>query len=181
MRYLAGCGLVASFLAAGVDGAAAKPALTHYGDIAQAAIPAAAVIGSAAIGDWPGLAQFAASGTVTVLSTFALKAAVRERRPDGSDNRSLPSGHASYAFAGASYLLFRYGWQVGLPAELAAAGVAWSRVDARKHHWYDVTASAAIAHLSGFVLVDPDHPDRSITPWVETRKPGFGIVARLAF
>ena len=32
-----------------------------------------------------------------------------------------------------------------MPAYLAAGFVGYSRVDAKKHHWYDVAASAGIA------------------------------------
>jgi membrane-associated phospholipid phosphatase len=70
---------------------------------------------------------------------------VREQRPDHSDFHSFPSDTAALAFAPAQFLWDRYGWQVGLPADAAATFVGWSRVDAKKHHWYDVAASAGLA------------------------------------
>ena len=38
-----------------------------------------------------------------------------------------------------------YGWEYGLPAYAAASFVGYSRIDAKKHHWYDVAASAGFA------------------------------------
>ena len=81
----------------------------------------------------------------TVGTAWALKHVVREQRPDHSDFQSFPSDTAALAFAPAQFLWDRYGWQVGLPAYAAAAFVGWSRVDAKKHHWYDVAASAGLA------------------------------------
>ena len=60
-------------------------------------------------------------------------------------SQSFPSDTAALAFAPAQFLWDRYGWEYGIPAYAAAGFVAYSRVDARKHHWYDVTASAVLA------------------------------------
>ena len=78
-------------------------------------------------------------------TAYALKQFVRERRPDKSDFESFPSDTSALAFAPAQYLWDRYGWQYGVPAYLAAGFVGFSRIDAKKHHWYDVAASAGIA------------------------------------
>src|SRR5882757_1302085 len=95
--------------------------------------------------DWRGTAQLTVDTAVTVGLAYGLKHVIREQRPDKSDFQSMPSDTAALAFAPANFLWDRYGWRYGLPAYAAATFVAWSRVDAQKHHWYDVTASAALA------------------------------------
>ena len=96
-------------------------------------------------GDWNGVAQLGLVGLTTVGTAYGLKHLVREQRPDHSDYQSFPSDTAALAFAPAQFLWDRYGWQYGLPAYAAATFVGWSRVDAKKHHWYDVAASAGIS------------------------------------
>jgi membrane-associated phospholipid phosphatase len=95
--------------------------------------------------DWNGLAQMGVTTGATVGTAFALKYIVHEQRPDHSDNKSFPSDTAALAFAPANYLWDRYGWEWGVPAYLVAGFVGYSRVQADKHHWWDVAASAGIA------------------------------------
>lgn len=95
--------------------------------------------------DWKGTAQLTVDTIVTVGTAYGLKHVIREQRPDKSDFRSMPSDTSALAFAPAQFLWDRYGWRYGVPAYAAATFVAWSRVDAQKHHWYDVAASAGLA------------------------------------
>ena len=95
--------------------------------------------------DWTGVAQMGVVTLATVGTAYGLKHVIREERPDHSDFQSMPSDTAALAFAPAQFLWDRYGWQWGLPAYAAAAFVGYSRVDAKKHHWYDVVASAGLA------------------------------------
>ena len=95
--------------------------------------------------DWMGAAQLTVDTVATVGLAYGLKHVIKEQRPDKSDFQSMPSDTAALAFAPAQFLWDRYGWEYGLPAYGAATFVAWSRVDAQKHHWYDVAASAGIA------------------------------------
>lgn len=172
-----GCALA---LTLALAGSARADSFTTYGDVARYAIPAGAVLLSTLKDDTEGLGQLLVSGGVTLGLTYGLKHAVNARRPDGGTH-SFPSGHAAFAFTGAAYIHERYGWQWGLPATLAAGAVAWSRVDARRHYWRDVLASAAIAHASAFFLVD--HKDDRVTlfPMIGGRKPSFGLVGRIRF
>ena len=95
--------------------------------------------------DWMGAAQLTVDTVATVGTAYALKQFVKEQRPDKSDFRSFPSDTSALAFAPAQYLWDRYGWEYGLPAYAAASFVGYSRIDAKKHHWYDVAASAGFA------------------------------------
>lgn len=94
--------------------------------------------------DWNGLADDIVVTGATGATTFGLNHLIKETRPDGSDNHSFPSDQAGIAFAPAFFLWHRYGWQYGVPALAAASFVGFARVNAQKHHWYDVMTSAAI-------------------------------------
>lgn len=108
--------------------------------------------------DWKGTAQLGVDTVATVGLAYGLKHIIREERPDKSDFQSMPSDTAALAFAPAQFLWDRYGWQYGVPAYAAATFVAWSRVDADKHHWYDVTASAALAFGVSKIFTTTYHP-----------------------
>ncbi|HEY4943685.1 MAG TPA: phosphatase PAP2 family protein [Rhizomicrobium sp.] len=95
--------------------------------------------------DWTGVAQMGVVTLATVGTAYGLKHVIHEERPDLSDDQSMPSDTAALAFAPAQFLWDRYGWEYGVPAYAAAAFVGYSRVDAKKHHWYDVVASAGLA------------------------------------
>ncbi len=118
-------------------------AFTTYGDIGQVALPVAALLMTAVKGDKQGALQFAESFAASEAATYGLKYAINERRPDGGTH-AFPSGHTSAAFAGASFIQQRYGWDWGIPAYVAAAGVGISRVTAHKHYIHDVIAGAGI-------------------------------------
>jgi membrane-associated phospholipid phosphatase len=107
--------------------------------------------------DWVGGAQLTLDTAATVGVAYGLKHVIHEQRPDKSDFHSMPSDTSALAFAPAQYLWDRYGWQYGLPAYAAATFVAWSRVDAGKHHWYDVAASAGLAFGSSKLFTTRYH------------------------
>ena len=108
--------------------------------------------------DWKGGFQLGVDTVATVGLAYGLKHVIHEERPDKSDNMSMPSDTSALAFAPAQFLWDRYGWQYGVPAYAAATFVAWSRVDAQKHHWYDVTASAALAFGVSKIFTTTYHP-----------------------
>jgi membrane-associated phospholipid phosphatase len=172
--------LVVGFAVPPIAPAGAGEAFTTYGDVARYALPAGAAILALTKDDTDGLKQLLASGAVTLGTTYALKYAVDDTRPNGG-RRSFPSGHAAWAFTGAAYIHHRYGWEWGVPAELAAAAVAVSRVDGDYHRWRDVIASAVIAHASAFFLVDRLDERVTLMPMIGGQKPAFGIVGSVRF
>lgn len=129
-------------------------------------------------GDWHGDLQ--AGGSLLLASglTYGLKRAFPEERPDHSDDNSFPSGHSSDAFAAAATLENRYGWRAGLPAFALATFVATARVEARKHHWYDCVAGAAIGTGSGFLLTSRRDQRVRLTPWGDISGGGVALSAR---
>ena len=108
--------------------------------------------------DWDGVAELGVSTLATVGIAYGLSHVVREQRPDHSDFHSFPSDTAALGYASADYLWARYGWQYGVPAYAAAMFVGYSRVDAKKHHWYDVAASSALAFGVNYAIVTRYQP-----------------------
>jgi membrane-associated phospholipid phosphatase len=139
----------------------------------------AAALGVPAVqGDWNG--DFQAGGSMIGAFGIAkgLKAAFPERRPDNSDDKSFPSGHAAVSFAAAATLENRYGWRVGIPAFIVASFVGAGRVEARKHHWYDVAAGAAVGTGSGFLLTKRRDDDVRLVPFADSQGGGASLSMR---
>ena len=102
--------------------------------------------------DWPGfIANTAASVGVAFGAKTLLKSVIHEERPDHSDNKSFPSGHASMAFAAARSLdkEFRHDniW-IPIAGYAAATAIGVERITSNRHHWYDVVGGAAIGIAS---------------------------------
>lgn len=98
--------------------------------------------------NWPRfIVNTGASVVVAFGAKTALKAMVKEERPDHSDNKSFPSGHAAIAFAAARSIdkEFRKDciW-IPIAGYAAATAVGIERVASDKHHWYDVVAGAGV-------------------------------------
>lgn len=142
----------------------AAPGTAHAGwgggeavDDALQCVPLAAAVALKACGvesrnDWPAFAATAAASmAVSAGVAYTMKHTISERRPDGSDDRSFPSGHATIAFAGATVLHKEFG-RVSPWISVAGYGVATltaaDRVLRDRHHWHDVAAGAAVGVLS---------------------------------
>lgn len=83
------------------------------------------------------------SGVVTSI----LKVGFREARPnspDGADKKSMPSGHATTAFAFAGIIGVEHPWYIAVPAYALAVNTAYSRINDNKHYLHDVVAGATI-------------------------------------
>ena len=122
------------------------------GDILVVLIPGAAYASTFYKHDKPGRNQFYKSFFSTAVATHGLKILVHKQRPDGSDYLSFPSGHTSAAFQGASFIHRRYGLNQAVLPYLAATYVGYTRVEARKHDWTDVSAGALLGIASNWLF-----------------------------
>jgi len=93
-----------------------------------------------------------------------LKFATRRERPDQSDRRSFPSGHAAITFAGATVLERHVGWRNSLLAYAAASYVAASRLHDNRHYLSDVVAGAAVGAIAGRTVVHHASDYWALTP-----------------
>ena len=98
--------------------------------------------------NWPRfIVNTGASVVVAFGAKTAVKAMIKEERPDHSDNRSFPSGHAAIAFAAARSIdkEFRKDciW-IPIAGYAAATAIGIERVASDRHHWYDVVAGAGL-------------------------------------
>ncbi len=94
--------------------------------------------------------------TLDRVTVDGLKRLTSRQRPDGSNDRGFPSGHASLAatfstmaVGNLAYAEMAEGWRttasVGLYGVAAATG--WARVEAGKHYPSDVLAGYALGHF----------------------------------
>ncbi|WP_320822412.1 phosphatase PAP2 family protein [Reinekea sp.] len=157
IKQLSGC----LALVLTVPWVAAQDPIETAGDVLQIALPLTALAATFAEHDLAAGQALLLSYGSTFALTHLLKNTVNKERPNGRNTLSFPSGHTSSAFSGASFLAKRYGWDVGLPAYLAASFVGYSRVHAQQHDWWDVTAGAAIAIGFNQWLV-PDRDELSV-------------------
>ena len=124
-------------------------------------------------GDWRGAKQSLLAMGGASLVTGALKYSIRERRPDGTNTHSFPSGHTSLSFAAAASIDQRLGWKAGIPAHLVAGFVGLARVKANKHYWHDVAVGAVIGEVAGRLLVDRRRGHRASAPLAMTLRVAF--------
>lgn len=92
---------------------------------------------------------------VSTLLTSGLKILTHQRRPDGSDFQSFPSGHASAAFTVAT-MQAQFHPKQALLWYGGAIVIAASRVKLRRHDTRDVAAGAALGFAAArFELKQP--------------------------
>lgn len=116
--------------------------------------------------DKKGILQLGLSSATTLAVNYGLEAAIKKDRPDGTGRHAFPSTHTAVAFDGASFLMRRYGWKWGVPAYALSTYVAWGRVHAKRHDWWDVLGGAAIGAGSAFIYTRPftKNMDLTISP-----------------
>ncbi|MEN8209562.1 MAG: phosphatase PAP2 family protein [Candidatus Fermentibacteria bacterium] len=114
--------------------------------------------------------------------TGAIKLASGRTRPDTTNTRSFPSGHASSTACAAVILWDSYGPGAGIPATAVAVFTALSRVSLGKHYPSDVIAGASIGTAVGLAVIlsrkDVSGSGQQILPtmginWSSTG--GFGV------
>ena len=124
---------------------------------------------------------------LNVSLTNVLKLTVGRERPNGEDDKSFPSGHASTAFTLAAVAERHFGWKVGLPAYTVAGLVAVSRLQRNKHYLSDVLAGATLGYIVGRTVVrvngraldSPRRAHLSVSPVISRRT--RAVVARVEF
>jgi membrane-associated phospholipid phosphatase len=162
----------------------ATPALAGENDWATASDIGRSVLVVSALGlpavqgDWEGTKEAAFSLGATFAVTSGLKLVIEEERPDGSNDKSFPSGHTSSSFAAAATLHKRHGWQVGLPAHAVAAFVGVARVKADKHFVHDVIAGAVIGEAAGWLLTSRKNEKVQWLPWGDAHGGGVTVAMR---
>lgn len=128
-------------------------------DILTAAVPLTGLAVAYLTGDTEGQKQWLRNTLVNQGLTSALRLGFNEtslgERPNGKEY-GFPSGHVAFVMSGATFLGERYGWKWGVPAYLAAAYVAYERVDSDHHYWRDVIASGALAYGVALLTVTPE-------------------------
>ena len=81
--------------------------------------------------------------------TEGIKYATHRERPDHSNFKSFPSGHASTTFAFATALERHLGWKYVVPAYAFSSYVAVSRLHDNRHYLSDVAFGACIGVIAG--------------------------------
>ena len=147
------------------------------GNVLLVGLPIAAEVFAYSKGDRRGMIQIGLSVASAYGVSFLLQQVVRERRPDPdlSGWNSFPSDSAAVAFATASAIQVRYGWDYGLPSYAIAAFVGYSRVHADKHHWGDVAAGAFIGWAAGQLLTDPYEEMPAMQVFADTTGGGINL------
>ena len=124
--------LIATLSLSLIDRRASNKTWANISDVTAITLASTALVLPVVKDDWEGAREAAYSlGTAEGISLLG-KAVVHEERPDHSDNNSFPSGHSAIAFASATTMYKRYGWEVGMPAYALATLTASARVAAKK-------------------------------------------------
>lgn len=146
----------------------AKDCSDNLNDILEAEVIVTAILtpGSKDANRWGksklrgGLVEWAAIGATSGVTNI-LKDVTNRERPDKSNDKSFPSGHASMAFSAATlsnrnlkYIDMNDNLRTGLQVTntVMASSVAWARVEGNRHFPSDVLFSAAVGHfLTAFI------------------------------
>lgn len=132
--------------------------------------------------DKKGAVELGLSTATALVANYALEAAIKKDRPDGTGSHAFPSTHTLLAFNGSTFIMKRYGWEWGVPAYAVSAYVAWGRTHADKHDWWDVLGGAAIGAGVAWIYTHKFSKDTdvAIAPALLDGD-AKGITARIAF
>ena len=140
------CGLVAC-LALGSASADSADRWNSASHLLAVGLPVLAAGAAFKDGDAGGLEHLTLTMASALGAAELLKRALPAQRPDGSDDKSFPSGHTAVAFAAVRFMDKRYGGAIApyTPWLYAAAGLTGlARVEADRHYWHDVAAGALL-------------------------------------
>jgi len=167
--------LAAAFAVLFASPASADDFIETSGLVLRFALPIAGGAYALYKGDRQGLFQIGESVASAYGVSFLLKKVVKEQRPDHSGWDSFPSDSAAIAFAAASSIQIRYGWDYGLPSYAIAAYVGYARVHADKHNWGDVAAGAVIGWGAGWLLTDPYKEMPAMQVFADTKSAAINL------
>lgn len=149
------------FLGMWSGGLDAQESRTEWlGDLLMLSLPITSTSATFLLEDYVGTRDFLYGFGLNAVVTEGLKRALQRERPNGSDERSFPSGHTSISFQSASFIHFRYGWEYAVPAYAAASFVGYSRVYAGAHFVEDVVAGLALGVISSGIFTE-QRPEES--------------------
>ncbi len=94
--------------------------------------------------------------------TFGIKYSANKERPDSSNYLSFPSGHTTHAFAVGMWMSkdifnskrFHRNYLLASLPLVYATYIGWSRIDAKKHSFRDVSMGAFIGGLTSYLMYD---------------------------
>jgi membrane-associated phospholipid phosphatase len=109
---------------------------------------------------------------LTEMLVQPLKYVTHRERPDGSNERSFPSGHAAVTFASATVIERHLGWRKSLLGYTIASYVAASRLHDNRHYLSDVVFGAAVGAIAGRTVVHHASDYWAFTP---ASVPGGGV------
>ncbi|HSQ77421.1 MAG TPA: phosphatase PAP2 family protein [Nitrospirota bacterium] len=131
----------------------------NIGDkIGRGYVPFVFGIATVGAGEWANNKKLADTGFVTLeallvtgIATEGLKYATYRKRPNGGDNMSFPSGHASNMASWAASVSQMYDWdlRVAVPLYLVTAFVGASRIQANEHRLSDILGGITLGTLVG--------------------------------
>lgn len=103
---------------------------------------------------------------LTAAQTQILKLVINRERPDGTTEDSFPSGHTSFAFAGATIFARWYeaehdGSWLGYLTYLPASYVGLSRLEGDRHYLSDITFGAALGITTAHLVWNAHFGDES--------------------
>ena len=107
---------------------------------------------------------------VSTLITEGLKQVVHKKRPDGTDYKSFPSGHATAAFAVAT-MQAHYHPNQAIFWYAGASAISASRVTLRRHYTVDVLAGAAIGFATARLELSQNR-GLLLRPFIRQNAPG---------
>ena len=129
--------------------------------------------------DWEGTAQYLESMLSAQLTTEIIKTRIiHEKRPNGRNDESFPSGHATGAFSAPMFIHRRYGWQQSLFPYGLALFTGFSRVYTRMHYTHDVLAGAAVSALYTWAFVSPVNETVRMWPSFSSDSVGLRFTAQ---
>jgi membrane-associated phospholipid phosphatase len=170
-----------------------------YSDIARTALQGEAVVTGLLTPSGPDPGQWTLSkikGLVVVEGaaagatagiTSGLKSIIGRERPDRSDDLSMPSGHASSAFAAMAlangnldHIKMNGYARISLKAANVVLGssVAWARVEGQKHFPTDVLVGAALGNFTTRFIYEAfigTKPDDNFSFYVEPSLSGASV------